>query len=429
MLPHVEARPEQSDPQQAGGPAAPARGWRRRGYSIASMRDLARAVLPRPIFDFADGGAEDEVTLRRNEGGFDKIELLPRPLRGAARRDLSTELFGLRLRLPVLIGPTGLAGLFWPDGECAAARAASAAGAAFCLSHGSVCTIEALAATGAAPRFMQVFIYRDRGFTRALADRAAAAGYDALVLTIDNQLLGNRERDLRNGFAIPPRFAARDLAGMSTKLPWLLRMRQALPRITFGNYVRPGETADLRTLAGRMAELLDPAMSWDDVAVLRRQWRGPLLLKGVLHPDDATEAIAQGVDAVIVSNHGGRQLDGAAASIDALPAVAEAVAGRIPVLLDGGVRRGADVVRALCLGATACLIGRPQLWGVAVAGQEGVAHVLDIFRREIDRAMGLCGAARLADLGPHLLLRTAGSEPCPISRSSTAMSISMTSSG
>jgi isopentenyl diphosphate isomerase/L-lactate dehydrogenase-like FMN-dependent dehydrogenase len=403
--------------------------WRARAYNIAAMRALARAALPRPVFDFADGGAEDETTLRANEAAFAGISFLPMPLHGPATRDLGIDIFGRHLSLPVLIGPTGLGGLFWPDGEREAARAAAAAGTAYCLSHGSVCTLEQLAETGASPRWMQVFVYRDRGFTRELTERAQAAGYDALVLTTDNQILGNRERDIRNGFTIPPRFGAVDLAMMATKLPWLLRMRQEFPRLTFGNYVRPGEKADIGTLAGRMAQLLDPSMSWADVDSLRRLWRGPLLLKGVVHPAEAAEAVARGVDGVIVSNHGGRQLDGAAASLLALPGVVEAVAGRIPVLLDGGVRRGADVVRALCLGATACLIGRPQLWGVAVAGQAGVAHVLDIFRREIDRAMGLCGAARIADLGPHLLLRTGEQTPCPISRSSTAMSTSTTSSG
>ncbi len=379
--------------------------WRQSGINIAAMRALARGVLPRPVFDFADGGAEDERTLRHNERIFDNHALLPRPLNGAGTRDLSLDLFGRRLALPVLLGPTGLAGLFWPDAERAAARAAAAAGTAYCLSHGSVCTLEQLAATGAAPRWMQVFIYKDRGFTTELTARAQEAGYDALVLTIDNQLLGNRERDLRNGFTIPPRFGARDLAGMALRLPWLARMRRELPRITFGNYVRPGETADIGALAGRMAGLLDPAMRWQDVDALRRQWRGPLLLKGVLHPAEAAEAASRGIDGVIVSNHGGRQLDGAVSSLAALPGVLDAVAGRIPVLLDGGVRRGADVVMALALGARACLIGRPALWGVSVAGEAGVAHVLDIFRREIDRAMGLCGARGLADLGPDLLFR------------------------
>lgn len=378
--------------------------WKRRAYSVAALRGMARKALPRPVFDFADGGAEDERTLKRNETAFDRYDLLPRPLNGAAERDLSVTLFGRSMSMPVIIGPTGLAGLFWPKGEQAAARAAAAAGVPYCLSHGSVCTLEALAETRAVPRWMQVFIYRDRGFTRELTARAEAAGYDALVLTIDNQFLGNRERDIRNGFTIPPRFMLRDALGMATRLPWLLRMREELGRVTFGNYVRPGETSDIRALAGKMASLLDPAMNWSDVEALRAQWKGPLLLKGVLHPDEARRALDCGVDGLIVSNHGGRQLDGAPASLDALPAVLDAIAGRAPVLIDGGIRRGSDVVKAIALGATAVLVGRPQLWGLSVAGEAGVRHMLEIFRREIDRALGLMGARRFADLSRGDLL-------------------------
>jgi L-lactate dehydrogenase (cytochrome)/(S)-mandelate dehydrogenase len=382
--------------------------WRRKAYSLAAMRELARRGLPRPVFDFADGGAEDEHTLRRNEQAFAAIELVPRPLNGAATRDISVELFGRRLAMPVLIGPTGLSGLFWPGGEIAAARAASAAGVGYCLSHASVCTIEQLAAAGAAPRWMQVFLYRDRGFTREFVERAQAAGYDGLVLTIDNQLLGNRERDIRNGFAIPPRFGARDLAAMAGKLPWLMRMSRELPRITFANYVRPGESADIGDIAARMGAILDPGQSWRDVEWLRGLWKGPLLLKGVLHPGEAKQAAPRGVDGLIVSNHGGRQLDGALASLDALPRVVEAINGAIPVLVDGGIRRGADVVKALALGATACLIARPQLWGLAVAGEAGVAHVLEILRREIDRVVGLMGATKIGDIGADRLFRVGG---------------------
>jgi isopentenyl diphosphate isomerase/L-lactate dehydrogenase-like FMN-dependent dehydrogenase len=376
---------------------------KRQAYSIAAMRELARRTLPSSVFDFADGAAEDERTLRRSEAALTDIELLPRPLNGVGDRDLSVTLFGRRLSMPIIVGPTGLAGLLWPDGELAAARAAAAAGTAYVLSHGSICTIEQLAATGAEPRWMQVFIYRDRGFTRELAERATAAGYAALVLTIDNQLTGNRERDIRNGFTIPPQLGPAQIAGMAMKLGWAWRMRNHLRKVTFANYVRPGEISDIRTLGGRVASLLDPSMSWKDVEALRHIWKGPLILKGILHPAEAKAAIDHGVDAVIVSNHGGRQLDGAPASIDALPAVVAANEGRIPVLVDGGFRRGVDVVKALALGATACLIGRPQLWGLATAGEAGVAQVLDIYRREIDRVMGLCGVTRVADIGPDLI--------------------------
>ncbi len=372
--------------------------WHRRAYSLDSLRDLARRSLPRAVFDFADGGAESETTLRRNEAAFAEIDLLPRPLNGAASRDLSVALFGRKLALPVMIGPTGLAGLFWPRGEIAAARAAAAAGTAYCLSHASTCTMEELASTGVSPRWMQVFVYRDRGFTRAFVERAAASGFEALVLTIDNQLTGNRERDIRNGFTIPPRFSLLDRLAMLGKLPWLLRMARLLPSVTFANYAGSGDNADIATLAARMPSLLDPSLSWRDVEWMRSLWQGPFLLKGVLHPAEASEALAHGVDGIVVSNHGGRQLDGAAASLDALPAIAGAVAGRIPILLDGGVRRGSDVIKAIALGASACLVARPHLFGLAVAGEAGVARMLDILRRELDRAMGLLGASRIADI-------------------------------
>jgi isopentenyl diphosphate isomerase/L-lactate dehydrogenase-like FMN-dependent dehydrogenase len=255
---------------------------------------------------------------------------------------------------------------------------------------------------------MQVFVYRDRGFTREFIERAQTAGYDGLVLTIDNQLLGNRERDIRNGFSIPPRFGARDLASMAGKLPWLMRMGRELPRITFANYARPGESSDIGAIAARMGSILDPGLSWRDVEWLRGLWKGPLLLKGILHPAEAAQAASSGVDGLIVSNHGGRQLDGAIATLDALPGIVAATDGKVPILLDGGIRRGADVVKALALGATACLIARPQLWGLAVAGEAGVAHVLELLRREIDRVVGLMGATRIADIGADQLFRIPG---------------------
>ncbi|MEP9386963.1 alpha-hydroxy acid oxidase [Mesorhizobium sp. KR9-304] len=374
-------------------------------YSIAKVRDEAKRVLPLPVFDFGDGGAEDERTLRRNEQAFDDVALLPRPLNGAVDRDLSVTLFGRKLSMPLGIGPTGLSGLFWPDGECASARAASDAGVPYVASHGSVCTLEDIAAVSAGPRWMQIFVYTDRGFTREMIERAAAAKYDALVLTIDNQLLGNRERDIRNGFSIPPRFGVAGALQAATKARWLLRMRTTLPRITFANYLKTGEKAELAAIAARMGSLLDPSMSWAEVDWIRSFWKGPMLLKGVLHPAEAKEAVARGIDGMIVSNHGGRQLDGAAASLDALPAVVDAVGKRIPVLIDGGIRRGADMAKALALGASFCLIGRPQLWGLAVGGEAGVRHVLELYRKEIDRVMGLMGARTVADIGPDCILR------------------------
>jgi isopentenyl diphosphate isomerase/L-lactate dehydrogenase-like FMN-dependent dehydrogenase len=360
-----------------------------RAYSVAAMRALARRRLPRVVFDFCDGGAEDEITRDRNESAFADLEFLPQPLNGTTARDPSVELFGERLSLPLIIGPTGLSGMLWPRGEVAAARAAAQAGIVYTMSHGSTIAIEALAREVPGPKWFQVFLYRDRGLTRSFAERAQAAGYRALVLTVDNQVLGQRERDLRNGFTIPPRVGWRSGLDMLRATPWLMRMARA-PAMTMANYVTE-ERKDIVSLAKYLADMLDPALCWRDVAWLREIWTGPLILKGILHPDEARAAIDHGVDGVIVSNHGGRQLDGALPAIRALPGVVEAVEGRIPVLIDGGIRRGSHVVKAVALGATACLIGRPHLWGLAVAGEAGVAAVLEIFRRDVDRVLALGG--------------------------------------
>ena len=366
-------------------------------YSVEAMRQLARKRLPRAVFDFVDGGAEDEVTLQRNEGAFRDLLLNSRPMRGTSVRDQSIELFGARLSGPVLIGPTGLTGMLWPRGEIAAANAAAAAGTVYTMSHGSTVKIEDLAAeVPLGHRWMQVFPYKDRGLTESFVLRAHEAGYEALVLTIDNQVLGQRERDLRNGFTVPPRFELGSLVDMAFHLRWILRMVNA-PRLAMANYEREGDTGVFK-IGARVAGWMDPSANWKEVEWLRGIWKGPLLLKGVLHPDDARRAVTLGVDGIIVSNHGGRQLDVVPASIQALPAAVEAVAGKIPVLLDGGVRRGGDVVKALALGATACLIGRPHLWGVAVAGEQGVARVLEIYRSEIDRVMALCGWDNLGQI-------------------------------
>jgi isopentenyl diphosphate isomerase/L-lactate dehydrogenase-like FMN-dependent dehydrogenase len=360
----------------------------REGYSVAALRAIARRRLPRMVFDFCDGGAEDEITREENEAAFADWAFVPTPLNGTSARDQSILLFGERLSLPVLIGPTGLSGMLWPQGELAAAGAAAAAGTVYTMSHASTVPIEELAQATSGPLWFQNFMYRDRGVTQAFAERAQGAGYRALVLTTDNQVLGQRERDLRNGFVIPPRVTWRSVADFARALPWALRMARA--PITMANYV--SETRkDIVSLGAYVAGLLDPTLNWKDVDWLRGLWRGPMLLKGVLHPDEARLAIEHGIDGIVVSNHGGRQLDTALASIRALPAVADAVAGRIPVLLDGGVRRGSHVVKAIALGATACLIGRPHLWGLALGGEAGVAQVLEIFRRDIDRVLALGG--------------------------------------
>ena len=378
---------------------------KKNGYSVAALRRIAQKRLPRPIFDFIDGGAEDEDTLRQNESAFSDWELLPKPLNGAAKRDLSTSLFGHTLSSPLLIGPTGLAGLFWPQGEVAAANAASDYGTVYCLSHGSVCTLEQLAKMHQGLKWMQVFIYKDRGFTRELATRAQETGYDALVLTIDNQLIGKRERDIVNGFTIPPRLDLPQMLAFAKKPSWWWAMRHELANVTFGNYVQSNSPESVSALAARMGSLLDPSMSWEDVDMVRAHWKGRLILKGVLHPDEASQAVKHGVDAIIVSNHGGRQLNGAIASARALPAVVQAVNGAIPVLLDGGIRRGSDIFKAVALGASAVLIGRPHLWGLSVAGKDGVQWVLEMLHGELDRTMGLAGASNIEEIRTGQFMR------------------------
>lgn len=361
----------------------------KKAYSLAALRRMAGRRLPRMVFDFIDGGAEDEITRGRNEGDFGDIEFLPQPLMGTSTRDLSIELFGQRLSMPVLIGPTGLSGMVWPRGEVHAALAASEAGTIYTMSHASTINIEDLANQAPGPKWFQIFMYRDRGLVKSFAERARAAGYKAMVLTIDNQVLGQRERDLENGFMIPPRPKLRDGVALMRHLPWLMRMMRT-PRVTMANYATT-ERKDILSLGNYVADLLDPTMSWRDVDWLRSIWSGPLLLKGVLHPEEAHLALEHGIDGLIVSNHGGRQLDGAVSSVRALPAIVDQVGHQLPVLIDGGIRRGSDVIKALALGATACLIGRPHLFGLAVAGKAGVSRALDILRADMDRVLTLGG--------------------------------------
>jgi isopentenyl diphosphate isomerase/L-lactate dehydrogenase-like FMN-dependent dehydrogenase len=388
---------------------------KRRAHSIAAMRELAQRRLPRLLFDFVDGGAEDERALRRNEDALGQTRLLPRPLNGTAQRDQSVELFGQRLSMPVLIGPTGLAGMLWPRGEAHSARAALGADTVYVMSHASTVSIEDLMREVGGKLWMQVFVYRDRGLTRTFVERAHAAGYQALVVTIDNQVAGWRERDLRNGFTVPLQLGGRSVLDMALHPGWLWRMSQT-PRFTFANYTEREIKSDVISMAARIGQLLDPGVSWRDMEWLRGLWDGPLLIKGILHPEEARRAVALGVDGLIVSNHGGRQLDSAPGSFEALPGVLDAVGGKVPVLMDGGIRRGSDVLKTLALGARACLIGRPQLWGLAVAGEQGVAWVLSCLRAEIDRTMALCGCERLADLDASLLFPAPAHSRAPVDR-------------
>ena len=367
--------------------------------NIDDLRRRARRRLPRAVFDFADGGAEDETTLRANRRGFGQLTFRPRALVDVSERDQSTTILGQRVRSPLVIAPTGLPGLLWPRAELALARAAAKRGIIYTVSTHASMTIEEVAQGASGPLWFQLYVLRDRELVRRLVERAQAASYRALVLTTDVPLLGQRERDLRNGATIPPKITVRNVLDTIQRVGWLRRVLLG-PPITFKNFVGTTASAgdDPVSLWSYVSKQHDPSVDWDDLAWFRSLWSGPLDVKGIMTGEDARRAVDHGVDAIVVSNHGGRQLDGLPSAIEALPEVADAVGDRAEVILDGGVRRGTDVVKALALGARACMIGRPALYGLGAGGQVGVERAIEIFQTEIDRALGLLGRPRLADL-------------------------------
>jgi isopentenyl diphosphate isomerase/L-lactate dehydrogenase-like FMN-dependent dehydrogenase len=364
-------------------------------FSVEEFRRRARRVLPPMVFDFVDGGAEDEVTVRGNEGCFDEWWLRPQVLNDVSSRDQRIELLGATLPTPIVLAPAGLAGLVWPRGEAVAAAAASKAGIPFAVSTASSCSVEEVRKAADGPLWLQLYLWRDREVTGSLVDRAAKADYDVLCLTVDVPLSGQRERDLRNGMTIPPRITVRNSLGVLSRPRWMIKMAGA--PVTFAN-VSDGHKGRTMALGAYVNSQLNPSASWSDLRWLRSKWPGRLVVKGVLDPESARRLAEEGVDAVIVSNHGGRQLDGVVPAIIALPDIVDAVGGRIPVLMDGGIRRGTDVIKAVALGASACLIGRPYLWGLAVAGEEGVAGVIQILQSEIDRDLALLGTSSIAEV-------------------------------
>jgi isopentenyl diphosphate isomerase/L-lactate dehydrogenase-like FMN-dependent dehydrogenase len=377
--------------------------------SVADVRALASRRVPRMVFDFADGAAEDEVTMRANAAAFDRVFLAPRGMVDVTARDLSVTVLGERLAMPVVLGPTGMAGLQHPGGEVAAARAAVAAGTAFTVATPASHAVGDVARAAGRPVWFQLYAWGDRGLTGELVRTARAAGCTTLLLTIDTPVVGRRLRDLRGGMSLPPRITpanARDVALHPFRWArWTAQLRSG-PGVQLGN-LRGLDAAPADSAVGVAAwlnQLFNPAQSWADVEWLRSEWGGKLAIKGVMHPSDAVRARELGADAVIVSNHGGRQLDGAAPTLDVLPSVADALAGsEVEVLLDGGVRRGTDVLKALALGARACLIGRPWLWGLAAGGERGVTRVLELLREELDLALALVGCPRAADVDAGVL--------------------------
>lgn len=360
---------------------------------VAEQRDLlnlddyvraAERKLDRAVYDYYAGGSWDEITLRENSQAYDRLQLLYRVLRDVSSRELATTVLGSKIDLPILLAPTAFQGMADPDGEVATVRAAGSLGTIMIVSTLSNRSIESITAAASSPVWFQLYVYRDRGATRALIERAEAAGCQAIVLTVDAQVWGERERDVRNRFRLPE----------GLKMSNLFAGKEDLPKNVGGS-----------GLASYVTSMFDSSLSWEDLKWIRSVCGLPLVIKGIMHPEDARLAVEHGVDAIIVSNHGGRQLDTAPATIEVLPEVCAATDGRTEVLVDGGIRRGSDVVKALALGARAVAIGRPALYGLAVGGQTGVEKVLSILRRELDLVMGLCGATSVSELGSDLVHR------------------------
>jgi L-lactate dehydrogenase (cytochrome) len=358
---------------------------------IKDLRRIARRRVPKMFFDYADGGSYAEETLRANRADLKRIKLRQRVLVDVSRRTLSTTMIGEQVTMPFALAPIGLCGMQWGDGEILACRAAQTAGIPFCLSTMSICAIEDVAAAVDKPFWFQLYVMKDRGFVRALIERAAGAKCSALVLTIDLQVLGQRHRDVHNGLTVPPEIKLKNILDIARKPAWALSALRG-KRKTFGNlagYV--GNSDNVNSLARWIAGQFDPALSWKDIEWIRSLWPGKLILKGVLDVEDAKLAARTGAAALVVSNHGGRQLDGAPSSISALPKIVDAIGGEIEVMFDGGIRTGADILRALALGARSCLIGRAYLYGLGAGGEAGVRKAIDILRDELDVSMALCG--------------------------------------
>ncbi len=372
---------------------------------IADLRDLAERRVPRAFFDYADSGSYAEETLRANRADLEKVKLRQRVLIDVDKRDLSTTIVGQKVSLPLALAPIGLCGMQHGDGEILAARAANEAGIPFCLSTMSICSIEDVAEATGKPFWFQLYVIRDRSFIKDLIGRAKNAKCSALVLTVDLQILGQRHRDIKNGLTVPPEIRIKNIFDIATKPRWALSILRGR-RKTFGNlagHVRGME--NVTSLSQWTASQFDPTLSWKDVEWVRKLWPGKLILKGILDPDDARRAAKTGADAIIVSNHGGRQLDGTSSSISMLPKIADAVGSQIEIMFDGGVRTGPDILRALALGAKSCMIGRAYVWGLGAGGQEGVAKAIDILRKELDVNMALCGVRNVRDIGRDVVMR------------------------
>jgi L-lactate dehydrogenase (cytochrome) len=370
---------------------------------IEDLRQLYLRRAPRMFVDYAESGSYQEETLRANRRDFEAVKFRQRVLIDVSQRSTATTLLGEPVALPLALAPVGLLGMQHADGEIFAARAANAAGIPFCLSTMSVASIEDVAAATDKPFWFQLYVMRDRDFIRRLIARAKAANCSALVLTVDLQILGQRHRDIKNGLSVPPRMTLANILNIATKPRWVKDILSTRRR-SFGNLV--GHVAgaiDTGSLAQWTASQFDPTLNWDDVRWIRDQWQGKLIVKGILDPEDAQKAVDAGADAIVVSNHGGRQLDGAPSSISMLPRIADTVGARTEVLFDSGVRSGQDLMRVLALGARGAMIGRAFVYGLGAAGEEGVKLAIGFIRNELDVTMALTGVSKVADIDTRVL--------------------------
>ena len=373
--------------------------------TIDDLKRMARRRVPKMFFDYADSGSWTEGTYRANESDFARILLRQRVLVDMTDRLLASEMVGQPVSMPVALAPTGLCGMQHADGEILAAQAAEAFGVPFCLSTMSIASIEDVAAHTKKPFWFQLYVMRDRAFIERLIERAKAANCSALVLTLDLQILGQRHKDLRNGLSAPPKWTPKHAWQLATRPRWCLGML-GTKRHGFGNIVgHASNVGDLKSLASWTKDQFDPRLSWKDVEWIKERWGGKLILKGILDPEDASLAMDSGADAIVVSNHGGRQLDGARSSISALPGIVDLVGNRMEIHMDGGIRSGQDVLKAVALGAKGVWIGRPYLYGLGAGGKAGVTRTLEILRTELDTTMALCGRRDLRSIDAGILDR------------------------
>jgi (S)-mandelate dehydrogenase len=400
--PSAEVAAEAAPRPEAARPSSPRVA---RAYSIEDLRGLARERLPRAVFDFFDGGSEDEGTLRDNRAAYTRVRLMPRVLVDVSKVDTRTTLLGAESSLPIAVAPTGAVGFGWRGGDVAIARAAAAFGIPYGLSTSATASIERIASEAPGRLWFQAYILNRRDFTLSLIDRAHKAGYEALMITVDLAVGGKRERDFRNDFSIPFKFTAKNVLDFASRPMWALDMLfRGVPALENLTGFAPA-AASAASQASSVGRNYDPSFDWDRLAEIRDHWPRKLIVKGIVRPDDAQRAAALGVDAVVVSNHGGRQLDDGVATLDALPDVVAAVGDKLNVFVDGGIRRGRDIVKALALGAQGVLVGRATLYGACAAGEAGARRALEILREELVRTMQLCGAPRVADIRLDLVTR------------------------